>query len=140
MKKSIVVTATLSLGLLSGLASVGSTVNASSTHKGLPRTIRDSKWKSKRVYIKYRDRYETSNVHFHKSSLTGEWAGAADPFDASKLKYKYAGKHIYKLYGRAYGNAPTGGLAWHGKVKVYSSHKIRFTNYEDKTSATLYKY
>lgn len=142
LKKSIVITAALSIGLLGGVTSTNSSANASKIHKGLPSSIKNSKWRSKRTYIKYRDHYERSNVHFHKSSLTGEWAGGVDPFGASKIKYKYVGHHSYKLYGRQYGNEPAGGAPWHGSVKIYNSHKIHFNispSYA-KVSKTFYRY
>lgn len=126
MKKCILVTLSLSLGLLGGLSGIGNTANAASTHKGLPHVLRSTKWKAKSHYINTRDDYEASEIHFHKTSVSEEWSGGVDPFSASKLRYRYVGHHKYKLYGRQYGNEPAGGAPWSSEIKVYSKHKIYY--------------
>lgn len=138
MKKSILVTLSLSLGLFGGLSSIGNAANASSTHKGLPHVLRSTKWKAKSHYIKGRDDYEASEIHFHKTSVSEEWAAGVDPFSASKLRYRYAGHHIYKIYGRQYGNEPAGGAPWSSEVKVYNKHKIYYKDFTYTASLGTY--
>ncbi|MFC6253506.1 hypothetical protein ACFP1H_02665 [Secundilactobacillus hailunensis] len=139
MKKTILVTAALSFGLLGGLVSTNTSASAATTHKGLPHSLINTKWHAKTVYTA-RGR-ETSKLHFHKTTISGEWAGGVDPFGVSKVRYKYTGHHTYKLYAREYGNAPINGYAWRGKVKIYNSHKIYFKDYSTtwKYTNTIYQ-
>lgn len=139
MNKSILVTLSLSLGLVGGLSAVGNTANAS-TLRGLPHVLRNSKWQSKKHYMKYRNDYEANSIHFHKTSVEEFEPGMVDPFEAYTIRYRYVGNHTYKLYGHQYGQGAINGVSspWRSKIKVYNSHKIYYKDYTQTAQERAY--
>ena len=130
MKKSVLVTLSLSLGLVGGLVVTSNTASASSLRKGLPRVLRNSKWQSKPRYIKRLHEYRPATLVFHKTSVVHYGPQKGGTVDAYGLSYKYIGHHIYELHGHLDKQAVALGIQWAGEVKIDNSHKIY---YEDGT-------
>ncbi|GAT17925.1 hypothetical protein [Secundilactobacillus silagei] len=128
MKKLVLVTLSLIVGLVGGLSAVGNTASASSLQRGLPRALRNSKWQSKSRYIKGLHEYRSATLVFHKMSIVHYGPQKGEPVDIYGLSYKYAGHHIYELHGHLEKQAVALGLHWAGEVKIYSSHKINYAD------------
>lgn len=122
MKKSILVSAVLSLSFIGTLSLTSTNVNAASYHNGVPKVFKNTKWRAKSM--KAYGETTHARIHFYTKSLDAHPAFEMDPQRTYKIKYKYLGKGTYYLVGRVYNNAPAGGISWKYKVKRYSSHKI----------------
>lgn len=138
MKKSILVTLSLSLGLFGGLSAVGNTANASSLQKGLPRVLRNTKWQSKPWYVKGLNEYRPATLVFHKTWAVHYGPQKGEGVDIHGLSYKYAGHHIYELHGHFDKQGVALGIHWVGEVKTYSSHKINYREGAITNDGTIY--
>ena len=119
MKKSILMTLALSAGLVGGVGITATTANASSWHKGVPKSLRGA-WKHHDSGV------GTVALHNGKNSI--RLVGFDNPDRFSNLRYTYLGHHQYKLIGRETTYSPnryTKTSSMH--FKWYSRHHIKIT-------------
>lgn len=100
------------------------TASAAKYHKGVPKILRNTKWKSKAHH--YYDNTSRGRISFKTTSFDLQPAFMVDPAPTFKVKSKKVSKHVYYLVGRIYNNAPAGGIIRKYKVRYYNKHKIHF--------------